>query len=258
MWRKWILNGENKLLTILARHKEDTIIGSAYVKKLAPIKVIQQYVDEIQPQYIFTYPSIIAQLDLTRLTNLKDIRSVGEIGATSYSCEEAGTIALTCPQNPDVYHIMENIVVESHPEHGAVITDLTNPVITRYVLGDQIQLCDPDEQCKCGRKLPMIRKIHGRVRNMLVLPDGDKIWPTIGEPLFTTVTNKILKHQAVQTSVNKVELHIKVSSRLTDEEHKKLLDLVNRSLQQPHIEVQLIYTNGFKPGKFEAFKCQVR
>ncbi len=258
MWRNWKNDSNHKLLTILARHKEDnTINGNTYIRKLAPIGVLQRHIDEIQPHYIFTYPSIIAQLDLSQQQNLIGVRTVGEIGATSYSCEEAGTIALKCPQNPQVYHIMEHIVVESDSQHGVLITDLTNPVITRYALGDIVDLASDSEHCKCGRKLPMITQIQGRIRNMLKLPNGDKVWPTVGEPQFTTITDKILRHQAVQSDINRVELHLKVSSKLTDEEHNQLLELVQQSLGYDHITVSIVYINGFKPGKFEAFKCLV-
>lgn len=248
-WRQWDLN--LKKVSILARNKVDEVRGKTFIKKLAPILELQKYLETVQPDYLYTYPSIVNLLDLSKLYNLKDIKTVGETGATSYSSEETGTIALQCPDNKDVYHVMENIIVESDPVYGAVITDLTNPVITRYALGDIIEL--DDELCKCGRTLPVIKKIYGRSRNMLRLANGDRIWPTIGEPLFCTITNKIIRHQAIQKDLNNVEINLQVSDKLTDSEESALKSLVIKSLGFDHIECSIKYVEGFPMGKFEAF-----
>ena len=93
-WRKWDLS--LKKVSILARNKEDKINGTTYIKTLAPISILQKYLEDIQPHYLYTYPTIIEKLDLSKLTELKDIKSTGETGGTCYSCEEAGTIALQC------------------------------------------------------------------------------------------------------------------------------------------------------------------
>lgn len=254
VWRKWDLT--KKCVSILARNKEDSVIGTIYNKKLDTIQNLQKYLEEIQPCYLYTYPTIIERLDLTKLTNLIDIKSVGETGGTNYSSEEAGTIALQCPEYPEVYHIMENIIVEPHPKYGILVTDLTNPIINRYVQGDIVEL--GIEPCKCGRTLPTIKKIYGRIRNMLVLPNGDRIWPLIGEPIFRTITNKIIRHQTIQKTLYNIELHLQVVEKLTDVEELKLIDLVLKTLNYDHLVCNIVYVDGFKEGKFEIFKCDVR
>uniref|UniRef100_A0A6C0CBS5 AMP-dependent synthetase/ligase domain-containing protein n=1 Tax=viral metagenome TaxID=1070528 RepID=A0A6C0CBS5_9ZZZZ len=243
-WRRWDL--KLKKVAILAKIKEDSVVGNSFLKKLDSIQNLQLYLEKIQPSYLYTYPSIVKQLDLTKL-NLLDIRTVGEIGATSYSCEETGTIALQCEEN--TYHIMENIIVEVDSVHGILVTDLTNPIITRYALGDVVEL---GGSCKCGRTLSTISKIYGRVRNMLVLSNGDKIWPTIGEPLFLSVSNKIIRHQMVQTSLQELELRLQVNSKLTDLEERNLIDLVLKTIGM-NLKCNIVYVDDFPAGKFEAF-----
>lgn len=255
-WRKW--DPKLKTVVILARIKEDKTDGIHCTFKLDAIQNLQQKLDQIQPYFLFTYPSIIAQLDLSkeRQPNLIDIRSVGEPGGTNYSCEEAGTIAIQCPQYPQNYHIMENIVVESDPLHGILITDLTNPVINRYALGDHVELSD--ELCKCRRKLPLITKINGRSRNMLVLPDGDRVWPTVGEPRFREITNKILQHQCVQISLTELVMRLKVSEKLSESEEENLIQLILSSLNRSHLSCRIEYVTEFPFGKFEAFKSELK
>jgi phenylacetate-coenzyme A ligase PaaK-like adenylate-forming protein len=252
-WRKWDMS--LKRVAILAKIKEDTNNNNSFYKKLDPIQIIQKYLERIQPHYIYTYPSIIDNLDLTKLINLKDIKTVGEIGGTSYSCEEAGTIALQCPEYPQVYHIMENIIVETDQIYGILITDLTNPIINRYALGDIVEL--GTESCKCGRTLPTITKIYGRVRNMLILPNGDKVWPIVGEPQFLSITNKIIRHQTIQKTLYKLELRLLVRENLTETEELNLLNLVSKTIKCDHLTCDIMYVDDFGFGKFEAFKSEV-
>lgn len=252
-WRKWDIT--KICVVILARIKHDNIEGNLYNKKLDTNKNLQTFLEHVQPSYLYTYPSIIRELDLSKLNNLIDVKSVGEIGGTNYSCEESGTIALQCPEFNN-YHIMENIIVENNKEHGILITDLTNPIINRYALGDIIEL--GTEPCKCGRTLPTITKIYGRIRNMLLLPDNNKIWPTIGEPLFRTITDKIIRHQAIQRTLNDIELRLQVKEVLTKEEYDNLIFLVLKSLGWSHLKCHIIYVDKFDDGKFEAFKCDLK
>lgn len=54
----------------------------------------------------------------------------------------------------------------------AVVTGLINRMmpLVRYELGDLVVASD--RRCACGRTLPMIERIEGRVKDVVVLPDG--------------------------------------------------------------------------------------
>ena len=255
-WRKWDMN--LKMVAILAKIKKDEVNGNVYSKSLDSMQNLQKYLEQVQPHYLYTYPTIVDNLDLTKLINLIDVKTVGEIGGTNYSCEEAGTIAIQCYEYPENYHIMENIIVETDPKYGILVTDLTNPIINRYALGDVVDL--GTELCKCGRTLPIIKKIYGRIRNMLILPNGDKVWPTVGEPKFLSITDKIMRHQTIQKTLYELELRLLVKEKLTDVEEKNLLNLVSKSINYDHLTCKIVYVNNdidFGFGKFEAFKSEV-
>ncbi|MDQ7008381.1 MAG: phenylacetate--CoA ligase family protein, partial [Acidobacteriota bacterium] len=162
-----------------------------------------------QPAYLLSHPSNIdslARLSLERgehLPGLRGVRSFGEALpeglrervrrawgvplADTYSCEEAGTIALQCPQHARYHCMAEHLLVEVVDEAGqpcgpgewgrVLLTTLHNyamPLI-RYEIGDYAELGAP---CPCGRGLPVLRRILGRRRNMLVTPDGRRHWPS--------------------------------------------------------------------------------
>lgn len=107
--------------------------------------------------------------------------------ASHYSCQEIGVIAIECPATGHYHVAIENAVVELLGEGGrrvepgergrVVITGLNNyamPFI-RYALGDiAVEGTSP---CACGRSLPVIERIEGRVRNAFTFRDGTRVWP---------------------------------------------------------------------------------
>jgi phenylacetate-CoA ligase len=100
-----------------------------------------------------------------------------------YTCQEAGYLALQCPDHPH-YHVQsENVLLEVVDDQGlpcapgevgrVLVTSLNNfatPLI-RYEIGDYAEV---GAACSCGRGLPVLKRIMGRYRNLLTLPDGTR------------------------------------------------------------------------------------
>ena len=113
-----------------------------------------------------------------------------------YSAEEAGCIALQCPQT-DNYHVQsESLLVEVLDDKGdpcepgeigrVILTTLHNfamPLI-RYQIGDYAEAGGP---CPCGRGLPTLKRILGRRRNRARLPDGRRIWPQLSSESWSDI-----------------------------------------------------------------------
>lgn len=219
--------------------------GNSFFTGYLPIKELQSWLDEKNPHYIHCAPSVFKMLNTSKLTNFIDWKSTGELGGSNFSSEECGTIALKCPDNPEVYHVMENQHVEVDTDGGMIITTFTNPYIMRYKNGDHIEL----GECHCGRKLQTIKKIYGRVRNMFVTPSGDKVWPLIGSRDYYEKFG-IKQFKAIQESINIVKLQI-ISENLGEKE-EELKKLVQNSLQYP-VEVNIEYIDSFSHYKHEEF-----
>jgi phenylacetate-CoA ligase len=145
------------------------------------------------PDYLISLPSNLiglAKLCLARgvrLPRLAQVMAVGEpvtpeLRAAvreawgvpvkdSYSCEEAGYLAIQCPLH-EVLHVQsENVLLEIVDDAGrpcrpgeagrVLVTSLHNfatPLI-RYDLGD---LAEAGAPCACGRGLPVIARVLGR------------------------------------------------------------------------------------------------
>ena len=99
-----------------------------------------------------------------------------------YGSYEIGNIAAECREMVGHHIASENVVVEivgadrdavpTGQIGSVVITDLNNytmPLI-RYEIGDLSSLLD--DECPCGRELPLLGKVEGRVTDVIVTPDG--------------------------------------------------------------------------------------
>ncbi|MBI2727865.1 MAG: phenylacetate--CoA ligase family protein [Polaromonas sp.] len=183
-----------------------------------------------QPQYLLIYPgvwhAVLYQLQgKPDLPGLVQVRTIGEtlsdalrsqtrdkLGITiadTYSSEEVGVIAIECPHS-GLYHTMaEGLIVEVLRPDGqpckagevgrVVVTDLLNfaSPLVRYDIGDY---AEPGPVCGCGRGLPTLKRVLGRQRGMVKLPDGRSHWPLTGFRDFSSVAN-ITQYQLVQKSM---------------------------------------------------------
>ena len=252
-----------------------------------------EWLRQIMPGYLLTYPSnLSALLDLAEadsdrragLGRLKQVRTIGEtlpdslrercrallgVGiADAYSSQEVGIIAIECPQGGG-YHVMsEGLVFEllrdddqpcTAGETGrVVVTDLHNfatPLI-RYDLGD---LAEADGPCSCGRGLPKIRRVLGRVRNLLRLPDGRRFWPLVGAYDYRSIA-PVRQYQIIQHSLERVTLRLAVERPLTAAEESGLAEKLVEFLGY-RFAVDFDYCTPQIPrgagGKFEDFICEI-
>lgn len=216
-----------------------------------------------QPNYLLSHPSNIYALakkcieEDVNLNRLHQVRTFGEAispelraiclkawGAPvvdAYSAEEIGYIALQCPES-EAYHIQsESLLVEVLNKEGracapgetgrVVITTLHNfamPLI-RYEIRDYAEV---GEKCPCGRGLPVLKRIMGRQRNLITLPDGKQHWPSFPEESWGHIA-PIRQIQLVQKSFELIEVRLVSDRPLTDKEEGQLIKVLQEQLGYP-------------------------
>jgi len=249
-----------------------------------------QWLADFKPYFLLGFPSIIDAIcrycrrhDM-KLPGLGEIRTFGEtvsphlreaVQATlsarlidGYSSNEVGNIAMQCPAG-DGYHVMaESLIVEVVDEAGracadgdvgrVVVTDLHNfatPLI-RYDIGDYAEM---DKPCRCGRGLPTIRRILGRARNFMLMPDGTRRYPLVGFYKFRDVA-PVSQYQLIQYGPADLEARLVVESPLTARQEADLRTVILTALRAP-FELKFAYFPDQIPrspsGKFEEFVCKI-
>ena len=237
------------------------------------------------PDYLITYPTNLSALLLRceqtgiELSRLREVRTIAEMLSPEvrescetvwnvpvtdvYSATECGYIALQCPGYSH-YHVQsEHLLVEVLNDKGepcgpgeigsVVITTLHNfamPLL-RYQIGDYAEVGEP---CPCGRGLPVLTRIMGRMRGMLALPSGARIWPSFGMARYRQIA-PVAQCQIVQRSLSLVEVKLVVARPLTGSEEGGLAGLIRGSLGFP-CELRFTYVDAIPRspgGKFEDF-----
>ena len=240
---------------------------------------------EQNPDYLLSHPSNVLALARrcletgTRIENLREVRTFGEtlppdlrnmcrrawgVPVTDvYSAEEVSTIALQCPEH-EHYHVQaENLLVEIIDAEGlpcapgqvgrVVITTLHNFVmpLIRYANGDYAEVGEP---CPCGRGLPVLKRIMGRQRNMLILPDGTQHWPSFPAEIWADIA-PIRQIQLVQHSLRQIGVNLVIDQPLMPEQQQRFIRALQESLVYP-FDIELLHVQQIERGsncKYEGF-----
>lgn len=246
-----------------------------------------QWLVQTRPGVLVTYPSNLQRLlELSaalgqRPNGLTHVRVNGETvpdglaeqlqknwGArlsAVYSSEEMGVMAVDCPLGEGLHVMAESVLLEVLRDDGqpcapgeagrVLVTDLHNfatPLI-RYEIRDFAEISV--SPCRCGRHLPLLRRVQGRYRNMLSLPDGRRYWPMLGLRRFGEIA-PIKQFQIVQRSLQEVDVRVATLRPLTPSEQTSVLNAVKQALGYP-FSMSLEVFDGTLPtsvsGKFEEF-----
>ncbi len=248
-----------------------------------------RWLREFEPDYLLTMPSNLMALARycavhgVGLPRLREVRTVGETVTVelrqacreawgvplvdAYSSQEMGYIALQCPRHAR-YHVQsESVLVEILDDSDrpcapgqigrVVVTGLHSfamPLV-RYEVGD---LAEAGEQCACGRGLPVINRILGRERNLLILPSGEQRWPLVGFMKYGEIA-PVEQFKFIQHSTEEIEVLLVVARPLSEAEETALKTHMVASLDHP-FRIRFTYLDAIPRGpggKFEEFTSLV-
>ena len=170
-------------------------------------RTIPELLDELhrlRPDYLFVNGIVARQLALAQLESGYDPIKIEQFLTVSdrvdpqlrmlirevfgariidrYSSEEFGYIAMQCPVHDHLHVCSPSLVVEVVDEDGnacdvgvpgrVLVTSLHNSAmpLIRYDIGDVAELGEP---CDTGLSWPVLNKVNGRLRDSIVLPNGE-------------------------------------------------------------------------------------
>ncbi len=168
-------------IEMLRNYRPDYIHGYAVSLGVVAREIIRRGIRDIAPRGVCTGAELVSRRTREIINTAFQVDMVD-----TYATIESGVIAFECSAHRG-YHInMDGVVVEflkdgkrAQPgERGrVVITNLQSfamPII-RYELGD---VCVPSaDSCPCGRALPLMSVVEGRVDDLVRTPSGKIISP---------------------------------------------------------------------------------
>jgi phenylacetate-CoA ligase len=169
------------------------------------------------PQAIMTsacvlFPEIRARIEEVFRTTVFDRYGSREVGDIACNCEKSRGLHLV----PDIHYIeiLDGQDKEVKPgEAGDVIvtllTNYTMPLV-RYKIGDRGILSY--KNCKCGRGLPLLKKVEGRIRSVFRNKQGNLIDGGFFIQLFY-FRDYIKQFQIIQEAIDYISINLVVINK---------------------------------------------
>lgn len=250
---------------------------------LSPDKLYEYHerIDDYKPDYIYGYTSSV--FEFVRFLKLKGLKLsppfLKAIIVTSevlfeedrvlmesylqvpvvneYGTSELGIIAAQCPHG-NMHLSSENVIVEilkndqrvaKEEEGEVVLTGLNNyamPFI-RYKVGDRASLSNG--QCPCGRGLPILKKIDGRINNMVITPEGKVASGLVFYYISRSLIEKkggINKFRVIQNSLDHITFQI-VKGTEFDVKSLKMLEEKTHEYLSSDMNVEFEFLESLPP-----------
>ncbi len=158
-----------------------------------------------------------------------------------YGSREFSGVAYECEAHAGHHVVGEGYLVEilregepARPgEVGeVVITDLNNQCLPfiRYRIGDLAEAMDPSAVCSCGRGLPRIGRIEGRVQSIIQGTDGRYLPGTFFAHYLKEFDHAIQRFQVVQERPRAITLRLVKAGRYSDSVLDEVLSTFRRYL----------------------------
>jgi len=248
-WRRYqpqVIYGHSHSIYILAKY-----LGDRGIIDLRPRGVISTSMMLLPHER-----EVIEKVLLCRVTN-------------RYGCEEVGLIACECEEHNGMHLNADHLYVEFIREDGMpakpgeegkiVVTDLLNqgmPLI-RYRVEDVG--VPSSRRCPCGRGLPLMERVAGRVADFLIKKDGSQVAGVSLVERTVTAIKGIGQMQIVQEKIDQLVLNV-VRMAEYDEASERALLTEFASVFGKEVSIQLNYMDNIRQessGKYRFSICKI-
>lgn len=241
--------------TLLFGHAHSIFLLAQYLDRLK--------IDELRPIGIISTSMMLLPHERTVIEKVFKCRVTDR-----YGCEEVSLIGSECERHEGMHMNIEHLVIEFIKDDGTianpgepgniVVTDLMNyamPFIRYKVEDIGVPM---DRMCSCGRGLPLMGNIAGRVADFLVKKDGTKV---AGISLIENTLTKmpgIDQMQIIQETLNEIRLNIVPGKEHTTGVSKELIGYFSQVF--PGVQVTLNEVMDISPelsGKYRFSICRI-
>ena len=241
-FRQW-LHGPQLYLDTMDVHESSVAAFEADWKRVRPtllfghahsIYLLARFVEALRLDAIRPRAVISSSMMLIDSERAVIERVFGVKVFNRYGCEEVGLIASECPAHSGMHLNVDQLLIEFLDDDDRpvapgstgriVVTDLMNRAMPfiRYELEDRgAPLGGP---CSCGRGLPLMGKVQGRLADFLVKVDGSQVaGVSLIENTLTRIPH-IEQMQIVQESISELRLRLVPAPEFGDAERNRLLE----------------------------------
>jgi len=246
MRRKYvsILDEAERQLVLLKKYKPEVIRG--FPSSLAILAMAyKQNADGVKPRLIFTIAELLDNGTRKLLSSVfkADILD-------NYASSEFSLSAWECREHMGYHMNVDSVIMEfvnngeavAPGERGEIIcTGVVNQAmpLIRYRIGDVgIPI---EEQCSCGRTLPLMKIVEGRTGDFLMAMDGRIIPPTVFFPYPFENYEGIRQFKVIQEKKDKLTIQLALKegfdTQVLEKAEKEIRRLFGEGM---HVEFQIL------------------
>jgi phenylacetate-CoA ligase len=212
-------------LKAIEKLKPDVLDGFSNALWLLAREVELRNVKSIHPRIMFGSGDLISQSSREYLEKVFGVPYYDQFG-----CTEIDRSAWQCPEKGGYHMDVDSVIMqfvdedeeEVRPdERGEIVyTSLFNYAMPFIRYGIQDVGVPIDDECSCGRKLPLMKVVEGRSNSFLFFPDGHVVAPTSFIEIMKAfrLVKEIDQYRVVQKREDLVEIYVKKTSDSVNEE----------------------------------------
>ena len=126
----------------------------------------------------------------------------------------------------------------------------TNMMLIRYQVGDTGALAPQDSPCACGRAMPHLAQVEGRLDDVVITPDGRRVGRL--DPVFKSDLH-IQEAQIVQEQADTLTVRLVPGQGFSDEDGRRLIHELSLRVGDMHISLEPVeHIERGANGKFRA------
>jgi len=242
--------------TLLFGHAHSLYILAEYAERIG--------IDVINPKGILSTSMMLLPHERQKIEQVFGVKVTDR-----YGCEEVSLIACECECHNGMHLNIENLYVEFINDDGAktqpgqmgkiIVTDLMNKAMPfiRYQVEDMG--VPSNRKCPCGRGLPLMENVVGRLADFLLRRDGSQVaGVSLIENTLTRIPG-IEQMQIIQEALEHFVIKLVVGESFTQSALAGLLAYFKRQFGQES-EFEIVYVDSIPPdssGKYRFSICRL-
>ncbi len=222
-----------EFVALWRRYRPEILFGHAHSLYIWAAWLRRNGIDDLRPRGVISTSMMLLPSERAVIERVLGCRVTDR-----YGCEEVGLIASECERHRGLHVNADHVYVEFLREDGTpaasgepaalVVTDLVNrgQPLVRYRIEDMA--VRTEKGCTCGRGLPLIESVVGRLADFLVKPDHSLVAGVSLVERTLTAFAGIEQMQIVQEAVDDLVLHVVPADSYAPETERDLVEELRR------------------------------
>ncbi|MBS3125167.1 phenylacetate--CoA ligase family protein [Candidatus Woesearchaeota archaeon] len=164
-----------------------------------------------------------------------------------YGSREVGNVAHECREHKGLHINAETYIVEvvkdkpSDEKGHLVVTNLSNFTMPFIRYDTEDYAIASNKTCACGRGLPLLERVEGRITDFIKLPNGKELSFLFFNYFFEQYGAYLKQFQVIQDSPKHLLIKLVVTEKYTLTKEKELIAGIKKKVGDMNIDVEQVY-----------------